>query len=209
MNIESNLGMALFTNEPSAAAAAGSTAGQSGNPAGGPEGSLFQQLISQMMTTNMQTAEEQREKTDGMAQDKAGETGNLLSELLMAGGNLAKIRLRSAEEEAGESMLVDGQNAEQLLAAAAGFGSPIQTGNMDGKPSEPQSVKAGTEMIPSEISSIQKTGNDFGAPESSQQRYILANSAADSVYPTEEKAAMTNKNTEPGMLFAAGNGKQP
>lgn len=206
MNIESNLGMALFTNEPSAAAAAGSTAGQSGSPAGGPDGSLFQQLISQMMTTNMQMTEEQGEKSDSMAQDKAGETGNLLSELLIAGGNLAKIRLRSAEEEAGESMLVDGQNAEQLLTAAAGFGSPIQTGNMDGNLSEPQSVKTGTEMIPSEISSLQKTGNDFGAPESSQQRYIPANSAANSVDPTEENAALTNKNAEPGILSAAGNG---
>lgn len=207
MNIESNLGMALFSTEPSAAAATGNTAGQFNGPAEGSEGSLFQQLISQMMTANKQMTEMQGEKPDSMAQDKAGESGNLLSELLLAGGNLAKFRLWSAEE-AGESMPTDGQTTDQLLSIAAGFGNPMQAGNMNGELSEPQVVKTGTEVMPSEIGSVQRTGSEFETPENPEQKYIPVNSATRTGDSMEEKAVQTNQQlAEPEMMSATGNGK--
>ncbi|MDD3168723.1 MAG: flagellar hook-length control protein FliK [Eubacteriales bacterium] len=216
MNIENSLGM-LFSNEISATAAAGNGNGLAVSQGENPEGSLFQQLISQMMMTKnpmQEAADTKNPMTDaagangsGKKQGKPGETANPLSELLLAGGGFAKIRLLSTEQETGESTPGDGQTAEPPHAFIAGFGNPVQTANPDKNLSDPQPVRAAAEVPVSGISSVQETGNDFETtnPHRSDIPGDLKTASGDR---TEMTSATTNEmEAEPAEMSAAGREK--
>lgn len=114
MNIDNSIGMTLFSGGMSGAAAAGSQQPVASGMAESTEGSLFQQLINQMLTARNQTAAGASGSPNAGEQTKSDGTDNMLSELLLAGGN---------KGASGEQQAV-GENAEatdMLQAMMAGM----------------------------------------------------------------------------------------
>jgi len=199
MNIDNSLGMTLFTNDISGTSASGSLNGLSKGVAESPEGSLFQQMISQMLKTKNGMNETAEAAINTEEQNQSGGTGDLISELLIAGGNLAKIRLMDSENGSGEA--AESQAQEQALMA--GFVNPIQTANNGTTPLEAQTMKDSIQASISEIGALPTAGSELEVP--GTRKNIPTNLAQES--SLEVTAAMTDgKAAETDALTMAKDG---
>lgn len=213
MNIDNSIGMALFTNDISAASASGSFNGLASGQTEGTEGSLFQRLISQMMAKNQMTAAAVV-NGNSTPEDKSGETGNLLSELLLAGGNTARVQILNMDIETDESTQAGVPAAEQVAteensvaseeiqAFMAGFSNMVQTANAEQNLSDTQPVNAAAQGQTSEISALQQSGNILEAPinqsgKSIQDHAALASGERPEVIKvaTKEKTVLNEEST--------------
>lgn len=216
MNIDNSLGMTLFSNDISGATSAiGNLNGLSKGTAESPEGSLFQQLISQMLMTKNGLHETAEAGINMEELNQSGGTGDVFPELLLAGGNFAKIRLMDAENGIDESAEADGLpmeaqadenngTMESIQALMAGFANPIQTANNETTPLEAQTMKVSIEASVSEIGSLQTAGSEL---EVQATRKNIPNNTAlkDSL---EVTAAMTDgKTAETDAITMSKDGK--
>ncbi|HVI42239.1 MAG TPA: flagellar hook-length control protein FliK [Anaerovoracaceae bacterium] len=195
MNIDNNLGTALYSSDLSGAAATGELQSMVNGASGNPKGSLFQQLISQVLTTKNAMTEAAGENVSGGAQNKSGGTGDLLSELLLAGGNLAKIRLQNAGKVICESVETKGQSGESaatdensepmeaIQALMAGLVNAVPIVNSERAIPKIQNGKATVEAPISAIGSVQTDGSNLGVLAS--QKYI----------PNTQNASMEERKT--------------
>ncbi len=215
MNIDNSLGMTLFSNDVS-----GTTPGMgsfNGLPkvlGESPSGSLFQQLISQMLMERNGIYETPPAGKNGEEQNRAGGIGNLVSELLQAGGNLAKIRLLNGENGIGESAEANGLPTDAIdenngsingiQALMAGFVNPVQTSTDDTTPTGAQTMKGAIEASALEIGYLRTAGSESEVQAS--QKNILTNTAPeDSLGAT---ATMTDRKTaETDAMTMANDGK--
>lgn len=184
MNIDNSLGMTLFSNDISSTTSAmGNLNGLSKVTGQSPEGSLFQQLISQMLMAKNGVNETAEVGINGEEQNQSGGTGDVFSELLLAGGNLAKIRFMDSENGIDESaeaneLLMEANGLpmeapanenngpmDSIQALMAGFANPIQTANNETTPLEAQAVKGSVEAAVSEIGSLQTAGSELEVQE--------------------------------------------
>gem|GEM_PF-1875789 len=137
MNIDSNMGVLLYSNDSGGAAAISGLGGIT-NGKGNLEGSAFQKVISQMLLAKNQTAEAVGANANSGPIKKSNENFDLVSDLLLAGGNLSKLRLQNndladntviSSGQAGESEKTDENDpvmaALQILMAGLGGGQSI------------------------------------------------------------------------------------
>ena len=185
MNIDNNLGMALFSKDLSGTAAIGDFQSMTNGVSENPEGSLFQQLISQMLTEkNNQMTEALGDNLIGGEKGKSVGIGQLLSELI-SGGNLAQIRLMNEEKETGESSGTNGQakesvsmdeNSEALEAIQAlmgGLTNAFPAANIVKVLQETRIEKSSPEPSSAVITSVKTAISDLGMLET--QKYIPSN----------------------------------
>ncbi|HYE67132.1 MAG TPA: flagellar hook-length control protein FliK [Anaerovoracaceae bacterium] len=202
MNINNNLGMALFSKDLSGTAAIGDFQSMANGVSDNPEGSLFQQLISQMLTEkNDQKTEGFEDNLIGGEKGKSGGIGGLLSELLLAGGNLSKMRIQnegsvideSAENKVqSEESALKNENAEALeaiQALMAGLTNAMPVSNTEKLLTESQTGNSIVESSSAAITSIKTTASDLGMLEA--QKYIPSNPEAESI--PEEMTEMAGK----------------
>lgn len=207
MNIDNNLGMALFSKNLSSTAAIGDFQGMANGVSENPEGSLFQQLISQMLTEkNNQMTEAFGDNLIGGEKGKSGGVGDVLSELLLAGGNLAKMRLQnegiviseSAENKVqSEEAALKDENAdsmEAIQALMAGLTSTMPVSNTEKVQHEFQTGNSAEEASSTVITSVKTAVSDLGMLET--QKYIPRNSETDS-FPREQAMTSNDKNPVP------------
>jgi len=204
VNIDNNLAMALFSKDLSGMAATGDFQGMANAVSENSEGSLFQQLISQMLTekNNQMTEALGDSLSDGKTGKSAG-TGDLLSELLLAGGNLAKMRLQNEGKVIGEAAENKGQSEESDLsdenaeaveaiqALMAGLSNPMPVSNTEKVLSEFQTGNSAAVASSAGIASIKTAVSDLGIRES--QKYIPNNPETVSI--SEEMTVPANGNS--------------
>jgi len=204
VNIDNNLGMALFSKDSSGMAAIGDFQGMTNGVSENSEGSLFQQLISQMLTEkNNQMTEAFGDNLSGGGKGNSGGIGDLLSGLLLAGGNLTKMRLQnegnmiggSAENkvQSEEAVLTD-ENAgamEAIQALMAGLTNAMPVSNTEKVLPEFQTGNAAAEAVSAGIVSVKAGASDLRMPET--QKYIPGNPEPESI--PEEMIAPANGKT--------------
>lgn len=205
MNIDNNLGMALFSKDLSGMATIGDFQGMATGVSENPEGSLFQQLISQMLTEkNNQMTEALGDSLNGGEKGKSGGTGDLLSELLLAGGNLSMLRLQNEGKVIGESAENEGQSEELVLtdenaeamaaiqALMAGLTNGMAVSNTEKVLPEFQTGNSAAEASSAGIASFKTAVSDLGMVET--QKYIPSNPETESI-PEEMTVPANSKTT--------------
>ncbi len=207
MNIDNNLGMALFSKDLSGMTAIGDFQGMTNGVSENSEGPLFQQLISQLLTEkNNQITDALGDNLSGGEKGKSGRIGDLLSELLLAGGNLAKMRLQNEGNVIGESAENKVQSEEAVLtdenvgameaiqALMAGLNNAMPVSNTEKVLPEFETGNATAEELSAGIVSVKTAASDLGMPET--QKYIPGNPETESI-PEEMTVPANDKTTVP------------
>jgi flagellar hook-length control protein FliK len=196
--------MTLFTGEMSGAAAAGSQQTAANGMTENTEGSLFQQMINQMLTAQNQTAVAASGSLNPGEQNKSEGTGNMLSELLLAGGNLSKTGLlktamiagetaAESKEASGEKQPVD-ENAEateMLQALMAGMTNTATAVNVDKAFIGIQTEKSAVSQLASVSAAVAAHGDPAANQILEQTAGIPQSGMSGAEIPTGGKAGST------------------
>lgn len=186
MNIDNSIGMALFSGELGSTAAIGGQQGSANGMAESPEGSLFQQLINQMLTGKNLTGEAASGNLNTNGKNQTGETADMLSQMLLAGGNLSKLGLQKTENTIGESVEIKGASGElqtsdetpgameMLQALMAGMTNTVPTTGVEKAFIGVQAEKTETPKT----SAISSSGNVSGNPAAMETLKLMTANAA-------------------------------
>ncbi len=212
MNIENSLGMVQVSGNPNSSGSVGKSQSNGGNVLESKQGSLFQKLISQMMMQKYQTAEAGGSTLSvGNQKEENGDNSDLLTELLLAGGNLSKLKLQNIEkeltmsgkEQSGESNLPNdkGEQLELIQEFLSGLTNAAPNTNLETVNSVIHTTD--NNALNAVAGAVQENGNVLGVLE--RQKNIV-NKEQNPAF--EEVAALAEgKSEQKDALELSGKGK--